>query len=392
MLLAHMNRDLPGILVTPTYQMAKRTHAVEWPMVMKDLGINLVWLPGKQAFRWPWGAITWVVSAENPQRLAGPNMAYVLYDEPGQMDREAWERGSGRARHPRASLRQVILAGTPEGINWFADLFDEPEGRRRTIRAHQWHRDMAHYPQQLVDIYGYDQNLLAAYAKGQFVPLRKGRCFLAFSRHEHVTEKAVYSPHLPIVVFCDFNVDFMRWTLGHVTNKEIIAFDEIAMPNGCDTAQTAKLFVEYYGGKHKGEVIVTGDATGYHRSTTGEVDYHKIKEEFRKADFANIRFVIPKANPRQRERVDTMNYHFAGRGRRVVINPVCKQLVRDCERVVWSKSRIEIDKGDESLTHSSEGFSLGVYQLAPVIGLQRAVIATKDDTFKDKDLIHGAQF
>ncbi len=363
-ILARINGQLPGLLVVPTYNMAKRTHAVEWPVMLAQFGIQIEWRPGKMAFEWPWGATTWVVSAENPQRLAGPNMAYVLYDEPGQMDVEAWERGSGRCRHPLAKLRQIVLGGTPEGLNWFADKFDEPKGRCITIRGNTWHPDMAHYPKQLVELYGHDDSLLSAYAKGMFVPLRKGRCYRFFDRKKHVG-LTTWNPNLSLVLGCDFNVDHMSWVIMQISKDAIMIHDEIALGPGGSTESAIKKFIERYK-DWKNRIVVCGDSSGKHRHTNAtKTDYGIMKEAFRDANFEDVVFRIPKANPRQKDRIDRTNYHMSNRGRNFkIMTDACPRLVKDFERVVYKEGSTNIEDRDHDLTHASSASDYAIWMLA----------------------------
>ena len=412
--LAKVNGGLPGLLLVPTLTMAKRTHAVEWPILAHTMGFKLTWLPGKQAFQWPWGAMTYVVSAENPQRLAGPNMAYLLVDEPGQMDPEAWERAAGRIRHPAAVLRQKVLAGTPEGLNWYADKFDfeglrrvkyEIGGKeliiqRRVIRAKHWHPDMAHYPVQLLDLYGHDTALVDAYARGMFVPMRQGRAYSSYVANVHDDSHVQYNQDKPIVVFCDFNVDYMRWELGHVDERKIHVFDEIAMPPDSTTRGTVDLFIEQYLQEHRAPVLVTGDASGHQRSSSGSTDYKIIKERLSTVDGLEFMIKTPKKNPRVRDRVDVTNIHLAkhsNQSREFRVNPRCEQLKRDLQRVCWPKSgrKVDLDKdSDTSLTHSSEGLSQGIHMLAPIKGVNRAEASKPSmrESFVRNDIALGAEF
>lgn len=368
-MLRWVNKGVDGMLVCPTFSMARMIHIPEWPGIWESLGLRVVYETQRQAFLWPWGSRTWIRSAENPARLAGPNLGDVMFDEPGQIVREAYERGAARARHPKARVRQKVLGGTPEGLNFFADLFADPDATRgrRTIWARSWHRDMRHYPQQLVDLYGYDESLLATYVGGKFVPLRVGRCYSRFDRAVHQAADPVYDPNLPLLLGCDFNVDAMRWEVAQITPREIRFLDEIALGRGGDTEAAAREFVRRWRGRHRGAVVVTGDPAGQARSTSGRTDYQIIREEL-SGKFFRLAFSVAKAHPRQKDRVDATNYHLAGRGRRIVLSKRCRELALDWERVHWRPGTSEIEKpktGEEAnRTHASDAADYLVWQLA----------------------------
>lgn len=378
LVLASVNKGCDGMLVVPSYPIARKVHFRDWPKIWSSLGVSVRHNRSDNAFEWPWGDRVWVGTADNPDSLVGPNLAYVLFDEPGLMDREAWDRASVRTRHPKASLRQNVLGGTPEGINWFADLFNDPGKKYRTIWARTWHKDMAHYPAQLIERYGYDQSLLQAYGMGQFVPLRVGRCYPMFDRVRHTDKTVKYESGLPLVLACDFNIDAMRWEVLQLTTTEIRVLDEIAPGRNSRTVECAKEFVSRWGAKHAGQVVITGDRAGKSRSTSGTTDYLVLTEVLR-AKWSQVFMRVPPANPLIKDRVETVNYHLSGRGRTVRVSPKCKELMLDFERVIWKEGIAEEDKTDVLRTHASSalGYALWVYARVKPRGLGGSGVLAK---------------
>lgn len=390
-LLSWANAPIDGLLVVPTYPIARMVHIQEWPPMLESMGIKVGFKKDDSCFVWPWGSRTWLRTAERPARLAGPNLAYALFDEPGQIDREAYDRGSTRVRHPRARRRQKVLAGTPEGLNWFADLFADPVFPNRTIRATGWHPSMAHYPAQLVDQYGYDESLLRAYGRGQFVPLRVGRAWRAFDPLSHCG-KVEYSASLPLVLACDFNIDTMRWEVGQFGTTSIQWLDEIALGQGGSTEEGAQEFIRRWSAKHRGEIIVTGDAAGKARSTSGKTDYRILLEELRPA-FGRVRVMVPNANPRVKDRVDNTNYHLAGRGKQVRIGPACKELRKDWERCAWKRGQAELDDRDSNRGHAAAASDYAFWALARGIKRGRPISSVTSSQFSvTSDESLGAEF
>lgn len=377
LLLARANSGMDGMLVTPTHGMAELVHEREWPLIWESLGVKVH--VGPDSFTWPkqLGSKLWIRSAEAPERLAGPNLAFVLYDEPGQQPREAWERGSVRARHPLAPVRQVVAAGTPEGINWFADEFSTPRAGYRTIWARGWHESLRSYRDQIRSAYGHDASLFAAYGRGQFVPLRVGRAYPAFVRTQHVVP-VEYERCLDLVLACDFNVHAMRWLVLQVAPHEIRVLDEIALGEDRSTAAACRTFLERWnGGFHRGNVIVVGDASGQARhSSSSHTDYAVIREELSQGAFASVRMQLAPSNPPVKERIDAVNYHLAGRGLAVRIAQGCTELITDLERVAYREGSTELDKRDAQRTHASDAFGYAVWQLAkPRAQVKRSPIA-----------------
>lgn len=373
LLLARANAGIDGMLVVPTYPMAKQVHCREWPGIWAGLGVNVKLLGGEtmpEAFVWPEQIRSqcWIRSAESPERLAGPNLSFVLWDEPGQMRVSAWERGSVRPRHPLAAVRQNVLGGTPEGLNWFADLFANPVPPNKTIRAGCWHANLAHYPAMLKARYGHDNALLSAYAKGQFVPLRSGRAYSAFDRAIHASQPTAYDPHLPLVLACDFNVDAMRWLIAQVMPGEIRILEELDLGRGGTTIEGARQFMDRWSLRHRaGEVWIVGDASGRARRTNASrTDYQILVEELGRTAFRSVSLRAAASNPPVKERVDAVNYYLSGRQRTIVIDPSCRELILDFERVLWREGGTDIDKSDPLRTHASDALGYLVTNLAPV--------------------------
>lgn len=375
MKLASLNEGLDGMLVVPTLTMAKRIHIEEWPALAASFGVKLTYHKQDAYFQWPWGK-TWVGSAEHPERLAGANLAYCLFDELGLQSERAYERGSERVRHPRATLRQVGVGGTPEGLNFYADLFDEPDASTGvfTIRGKTWHPDLAHYPGKLKRLYGHDKALMDAYARGLFVPMRTGRVYHPFNRHIHVNDAdAQYEPGLPLILGCDFNVDGMTWEVLQIGPDWINFIDEIGLESNGTTTEACEAFFERWGpDQHPGQVIICGDSAGNARSTAGTTDYKDIRNAFREIDYSDFRIAVDGSNPKQKDRANTMNYHLARvaeGSKRVRVHSRCERLIKDFERVVWKHGATgtsTIDKKDAELTHPSDAATYPVYKLASI--------------------------
>lgn len=414
-LISAANAPCLGGLVVPTYPMFDRIHRREWPVLFQQLGADVRVTGAQQpVVQFPWGSELIVYSGEKPEAIVGSNLAFAGMDEPAQQPLEAYERITVRVREPRASLRQIVLTGTPEGLpSWFADRFDLDSvatdvgtgWSRRTIRATQWHPEARHYVGRLRETYGHDEALFRTYARGEFVPLHTGLCYKSFDRTRHVTADVAYTPALPVVVACDFNVDSMRWEILQIHPGRIEVLDEVALGANGSVQEAARAVVDRYapgrGTKawHHGEVIVAGDAAGKARTQTGDTCYDVMLPILRAAFHAGVSLRVPAGNPPQRDRVETLNYHLAsvaGPGRVVAIHLACRELIADLAQNVWRPGTAEIAKSNtppESLrTHAADALGYAVWQLAAIQRPSLVATAPTEDAMRYHDPVLEARF
>jgi hypothetical protein len=218
----------------------------------------------------------------------------------------------------------------------------------------------------------------------EFVDLNAGKAYYNFSSANLVTDNPFvktqdeWSPHLPIAVAMDFNVNPMAWTLGQERNKQFYWGDEITLADS-NTPEAAEHLVEKVR-HHKPGVVIIGDSAGKSRSTksTGQSDYDLIATALKKA---GIKFQneTPDASPGVKDRVNTFN-NLLKDGQGTIncwINRRCKTLIKDLERVTLrenSSGVFALDKRkDASLTHSSDGVGYYMYARAAVVFDQRPI-------------------
>src|SRR5580704_11091546 len=108
-------------------------------------------------------------------------------------------------------------------------------------------------------------------------------------------------------------------------------------------------------------VRLYGDATGESRSTAGQSDYEIIRRFFRTETDFKVTYHIKSSNPPVRDRVNAVNAMLCNNEgeRRLLVNPCCKQLIRDLERVSWKADSNDnllpqLDKTNPGLTHVSD--------------------------------------
>jgi predicted phage terminase large subunit-like protein len=109
-----------GLVVAPTFSMLRDA---TWRTALE------VWAPAVAAvyraemrIELRTGAEVLFRSADNPDRLRGPNMRWAWIDEGAQCDAETWPIVIGRLRGSGAAGRCWVTT-TPAGFNWVHDVF-----------------------------------------------------------------------------------------------------------------------------------------------------------------------------------------------------------------------------------------------------------------------------
>lgn len=183
---------------------------------------------------------------------------------------------------------------------------------------------------------------------GEFNDNNDGVAYYSFNRERHVKETS----QVPGTIFnlLDFNVVPMTAVIAQVIDNRLVCHDEVFFDQPSDTY---KMCDEIKKRNYIGEVIP--DSTGRNRKTSGKSDF-KILED---AGFK----IMPTYNPLVRDRVLNVNRLFMSD--QIIINPKCKKLINDLEKVSWKND--DLDEGpDKMLTHISDALGYGAWKLFPM--------------------------
>tara|TARA_R110000787_G_scaffold273466_2_gene381167 strand:+ start:65 stop:1117 length:1053 start_codon:yes stop_codon:yes gene_type:complete len=185
------------------------------------------------------------------------------------------------------------------------------------------------------------------FLEGKFSDSSDGSAYYSFDRERHVKDNGIAKGSLYIGM--DFNVQPMTAVVCSVSNGVINIHDEIFLENSdtfkmCD----ALLRKKYYG-------MVIPDSTGANRKTSGKSDHNILKEHG---------FRIPSVrNPFVTDRVNNVNRLLTDN--RIIINPKCKKLIGDLEKVSWKDNKLD-QKTDPMLTHISDAMGYALWHLDPI--------------------------
>jgi hypothetical protein len=138
-----------------------------------------------------------------------------------------------------------------------------------------------------------------------------------------------YQNTADLYLTCDFNVGTMAWAVAHVEEDTFFYIDEICEEN-IYTIDCINIFIQRYR-KHKGNIIICGDAAGTQRNTQSKKHNYRIITESLARIFGadKITTKYKKSNPPVLKRVEYFNMLVKdNRGeRRIYVDENCKNII-----------------------------------------------------------------
>jgi hypothetical protein len=381
---ALQNAPCPVALVSPTFPIARQTTILTLCEMLEGKrkllgGRSLWWNLNKSTHeftikhRGRTGTIL-IYSGDNPLSLRGPNLGAAGIDEPFIQDQAVFDQMIARVRHPEAKLKEIVLTGTPEELNWGYELAEGELSEKHDVGVvhASTKENLALDPmfyQRLID--AYDEATARAYAEGQFVNLARGQVYHSFDAQENVVNlDDQWKKHgLELGAGMDFNVDPMSAIVFWRKGDHLHFFDEIELPNS-DTEYMCDLLKERYW--EHGLRNIYPDASGVARTTASpgaKSDFYWIKQ-------AGFRVCAPRRNPSRKDRYNAVNGKFKARSGRLTltISPKCKKLRRYLQQYTHEGMNTKQQKG---YSHLLDAFGYPIAFLFPV----------SKDQFKKKQVI-----
>lgn len=365
--LSYLNPGRLGLLGAPTYPMLRdATQATlfeildqndvpyehikaENTLLLKDTGSRILFRP-----------------VDEFERLRGTNLAWFGLDELTYTHEAAWLRLEGRLRDPKAQRLAGFGVWTPKGYDWVYRKFlaDRVAGYEVVVaKAFENHFLLDQIPdfyKRLQD--SYDESFFQQEVLGSYLSMTGGRVYSSFSRDHHLVELKP-EPYLPLLWALDFNVDPMSSVIVQISGGKIRVLDEIVIRHGT-TRQACEEFMKRYP-THLPGLFVYGDAAGFQSQTTGASDYEIVREHFLLHTNIPVQYRVPRANPNVRERINLTNSKLrtASGEIHLLIDPKCKELVKDFEQVSFKEDSNQIDKErDRRRTHLSDALGYLLWQ------------------------------
>jgi len=377
--LSYLNPRRMGLLGAPTYQMLRDAtqatlfeildsnripyehNKAENTLRMKDTGSRIVFRP-----------------VDEFERLRGTNLAWFGLDELTYTPEAAWLRLEGRLRDPKAQRLCGFAVWTPKGYDWVFRKFVEGPSKGYGVVVAQPYENrflLARVP----DFYdrlqeSYDERFFRQEVLGAYLSLSGSTVYSSFARAENLKDLG-RDERLPLLWALDFNVDPMSSLVVQMVGGKVLVLDEIVVRNGT-TMDASEEFLKRYP-DHWAGVHIYGDASGNQRQTTGATDYEMIREYFQAHSGMTLQYRVPRANPSVRERINLTNAKLRSATGDVglLVDPKCKELIKDLEQVTYKADSNTIDKDrDRMRTHLSDALGYLLWQecrMLPRIGERR---------------------
>jgi len=335
------------------------------------------------------GAEIHCLGMDKPERAEGTPWDYGVLDEYGNMKERTWTQHIRPALSDRRGKCDFI--GVPEGRNHYYDLWKSAQERATKSLAKGEDLEWDGFHWISADILDADEIAAAKEDLDELTYLQEyeasfvnftGRAYYNFSEFTHCSP-LLYNPRGDLIFTFDFNVapgtacvtqeqhlpsmgtGVKRWGSGII--------GEVFIPRGSNTIKVCdRLILDW--GRHGGRVFCYGDSTGGAKGSAKILgsDWQLIKEKLW-AHFGvdRVLFRVPKANPRERDRVNSLNSRLLntkGEIRMMVDPSKAPKTVRDFEGVVVVEGGSgEIDKtSNPEISHLTDGLGYFTHREYPV--------------------------
>lgn len=332
-----------------------------------------------------------VVGLDRPQRIEGNPIDFLFVTEFDDVKPHSWSHHLRPALSTDGRPGRAWLEGVPEGRRMLwkmrqraLSMPGEPGGPAPEWSYFHWLSADILSPEEIesakrdLDELTYKQEYEADFLHFS------GRAYYCFDVQTHASRRLQYDPSLPLCFCFDFNVSpGIAVVLQEQANNGRYAgvgkmftavIGEVFIISHSNTQMvTRRLAAEW--SHHKGSVFCYGDATGGARGTQAieGSDWEIVKRELERVFEGRVNMRVPKGNPEERVRVNSLNSRLKTTDGMVhlLVDPVmAPHVVTDLDSVsVVEGGSGEIDKKtDHMLTHPSDAVGYHVYYEHPIDG------------------------
>lgn len=368
------NTTLPdywAVFAAPTRDQAKRLFWNDLKKMFPPVFVESI-RESELTIRLITGAEASVVGMDKPERIEGRPLDFILLDEYANMHAAAW------SQNVRPALSTVdrppgraMFTGVPEGRNHYYKLALYAQDPVNKEWGHfHWKSEDILDPKEIaqakqdLDPLTYAQEYEASFLNFE------GRAYYPFERALHSRPiRAKYSPKNPISFCFDFNVAPGVAAIVQEINDEKLGdisgcLGEVWIAQNSNTAAICNRLLQDWG-KHAGDVLLYGDATGGAKGTAQVQgsDWDIIRQVLRPVFGDRLKLRVKSQNPKERVRINAVNARLKTADGKIhfLVDPSCIHVIEDFEGVTLLEGGSgEIDKfADEERTHITD--AIGYY-------------------------------
>jgi len=343
--------------VAPTYRMAKQ---IVWKKLKKKLlSINWVKKVNEQDLTLELvnGSEISLRGADNYDSLRGVGLNFIVLDEAADIDEEAWREVL------RPTLADTgghaLFLGTPKGMNWFKDIYDNHTRLSNWISFQFTTVDGGNVPEEEVrqaredlDARTFSQEFLATFQNFSGI--------IAYSFGEHNIKSAEeLTAHEPLILGTDFNVSPMSCCVMRRTKLGLHCVDEIVL----NSSNTNELVEEIRNRYPTNPIQIFPDPSGVQRKTSanGNTDI-KILEN------AGFTVRYHRQHPAVKDRINAANSLFFKREdntTRFYIDQKCRHTIKSLQQFCY-KLDSQIPDKDSGFDHMFDALTYAIQFLFPI--------------------------
>jgi hypothetical protein len=349
--LSYQNKNYDGGIICPTYADFKKDIIPTIEKIFQENSIrNWKYHQTDKYFNFPWMAKRsrlFVFSGETIPK--GPNLAYGLMNEFSTIPKASFYGFLSRIRVD-APVKQKILCGTLEDeYNFLDDFFDKyaklPDDKFKWHKSHT--SENTYIDQNYIDNLKmmYDSQALKVYLSGDYVRIGESYFYYQWSKENIIENKKHDS--LITYVGMDFNYAKMSCVFGHKIQDEFCIYDNMFLKGDANTYSICRAIKERY--EDWKNFIIICDASGAARKSsalnTAVSDVAILRNE-------GFTVVFKNQNPRLRKRQLLLNAMMERK--KLIVDPICKELIKDFEKVRQKPDYTKDPGKDNSYGHLSD--------------------------------------
>lgn len=284
--------------------------------------------------------------------------------------REAFDVLSTRLSEKGIAPIKLITStiNTSNPYNWGYDLFDSdersPELKERFFSVTGSSIENRH---RISETYVQEQyalmlpEMFRIEILGEYAATTTGKVYRYFERARHIKPVQIV-PRATKFFAIDFNWDPACALVGQINDGQVQVFKEFYLPQS-DTFQLSKAIADYCLRNQVTTINVFGDATGTQRRAESRLTNWQIV--FRTMREFGVKAIarVPNQNPSVIDSVNALNTAFMND--RVLIDPSCKELIKDFMSMQWLNGKL--DKRDLSRSHLQDCCRYANWQVHPLL-------------------------